>query len=72
MEATVGHVPDRDIPGAIPFITNLIPDLYPQTGDAKLGRSIGGMLNVNADSSTGKRSGTLWWPVCPTCTGGLM
>jgi hypothetical protein len=46
---------------AIPPLTNIVPELYPQPGNPPQGWSMGGMITIEADSTTGRRENTICW-----------
>jgi hypothetical protein len=60
----IPHMPDfarKGFEDAIPFITNTVQELYPQSGNPPQGWSMGGMLTLEADGRTGRSKNTVHW-----------
>jgi hypothetical protein len=58
------HMPDfghKGFKDAIPFISNFVPELYPQSGNPPQGWSMGGMITLQADARTGRSKNTVQW-----------
>jgi CubicO group peptidase (beta-lactamase class C family) len=60
----IPHMPDfarKGLEDAIPFLTNNVPELYPQPGNPPQGWSMGGMLTLEADGRPGRKKNTVHW-----------
>ena len=51
----------KGLQDAIPILSNVVPELYPQPGSPPQGWSMAGMVTLEADSTTGRRENTVHW-----------
>lgn len=60
----VPHLPDfarKGLAGAIPVLSNDVPELYPQLGNPPQGWSLAGLLNLEANATTGRKKNSVFW-----------
>ncbi|KIM96871.1 hypothetical protein OIDMADRAFT_169650 [Oidiodendron maius Zn] len=51
----------KGLQDAIPILSNVVPELYPQPGNPPQGWSMAGMVTLEADSTTGRIGNTVHW-----------